>query len=82
MYDNYAGICYCQKDKEDKNFEKFCTIFLPDCPLKEIKDKNTIPDRLILVLNLPPVNRQDDFKVLYGFIKDINEELDIKSNYD
>lgn len=78
MYDNYAGICYCQKDKEDKNFEKFCTIFLPDHPLREIKDNGSIPARLILVLNLPPVNRQDDFEVLCGFIKDINGKLEIK----
>lgn len=78
MYDNYAGICYCQKDKEDKNFEKFCTIFLPDHPLREIKDNDSIPARLILVLNLPPVNRQDDFEVLCGFIKDINGKLEIK----
>lgn len=56
-------------------------MFLPDRPLREIKDKDSIPARLILVLNLPPVNRQDDFKVLCGFINDINKELKIKGNY-
>lgn len=73
-----SSLNYFQRNKEDKQFETFCTQHLPDCLVEEVEIKNTIPDPLLLVFNLPPVNRQDNFKVLYDYLEDIDTTFKIK----
>lgn len=72
------GLYFCQRDEEDKQFENFCTLYLPKCRVQKLKKGQTIPGPLFLVLNIPPVNRQDNVKVISKSIDDIYRLFNIE----
>ncbi|XP_065943145.1 uncharacterized protein [Magallana gigas] len=75
-------LYYCQKDTKDKEFEDFCTLSLSGCRVQKLVKGQKIPTPILLVLNLPPVNRQDIFEVISNYIVDINNTFDFKGETD
>lgn len=73
-------IYYCQKDSKDDTFKRFCSIFLPQLEVKEIKAGQTTDSRLFLVLNLPIENRQNREEILSDFIAQVCAKYQIKGN--
>lgn len=75
----YTGIYYYEKDTGNKRFENFCKDFLRnDFKVKEHTSGELNFDRLFLVFVLPSVNRQNHVDVLYDFITETMEKLQLK----
>lgn len=75
-----SSIYYCQKDSKDDTFKRFCSIFLPQLEVKELKAGQTTDSRLFLVLNLPIENRQNREEILSDFIAQVCAKYQIKGN--
>lgn len=75
-----SSIYYCQKDSKDDTFKRFCSIFLPQLEVKELKAGQTTDSRLFLVLNLPIENRQNREEILSVFIAQVCAKYQIKGN--
>lgn len=73
-------IYYCQKYSKDDTFKRFCSIFLPQLEVKELKAGQTTDSRLFLVLNLPIENRQNREEILSDFIAQVCATYQIKGN--
>lgn len=71
----FKGLSICYQENEGRIFQKFCTQFLPpDLPLKELDSEQARDVRLLMVLILPSVNRQNNVEVLCSYIRKLKKK--------
>lgn len=74
-------IYYCQNDKGDRKFENFCKKLLPHGFLvNEIKVRQTIPRKFLLVVFLPIENRRNRVEDIAVTVRKITNEYNCKKN--
>lgn len=75
-----TDLYYCQNDLSDNEFENFCGMFIKDISLKKLNVDEPTVGRIFMVLELPPINRQNKFEVLRQDITHVTEQYSLEGN--